>query len=195
MAGEYLNKELWKSIIIDHMLNDIRWAIDAKRELVAARLLLAAIDVIAGLERPVMQEETTGNDLIVWSDKYLCIAGSKYQLKGLDIWGARCGFLHGYTANARVVRDGRARMLSYVDVAAEPVMTESADKGLVLASLDALFKAFVTGVIDTMKRINRDETIASRVNPRLEMVFRSVPATTSLQLYSDWQKPARSCQS
>lgn len=173
--AEHLDKQLWKEVVLDRILTDIRWAIDADRHIVAAQLLLAGIDVIAGLERPAEQEETSGSELINWAEKYLKLAGPNYTLTGQDIWGARCGFLHGYTPRAKIVREGRAKMLGYMDAAEPPVMTDDPDQ-LVLVSLRALFQAFVAGTLDTMKRINHDKDIADRVNPRLSMMFRSVPA-------------------
>jgi hypothetical protein len=44
-----------------------------------------------------------------------------------------------------------------------------------MVTLNALFSAFANGLVDTMKRINRDPELAARVNPRLEMMFYSVP--------------------
>jgi len=65
-------------------------------------------------------------------------------------------------------------MRAYMDAAEPPVMTDDPDT-LVLVSLRALFQAFALGTNDTMKRINHDGDIAARVNPRLEMMFRTVP--------------------
>jgi hypothetical protein len=173
-ADGFLDKRLWKNIFIDHMLSDIRWAIDEKRDLAAAQLLLAAIDVVAGLERPEDQEETSGDNFIKWCDLHLRLKGRNYTLTGLDLWGARCGFLHGYTPLSKVVRQGKARMLSYVDVSKEVVMTDDHEKGLVIVSLRALWEAFCQGVIVSMKRANRNEEIAKLVNSRLNAMFHSV---------------------
>lgn len=173
-ADGFLDKKLWKTIFVDHMLSDIRWAIDEKRNLAAAQLLLAAIDVVAGLERPEEQEETSGDNFITWCDSYLALKGRNYTLTGLDLWGARCGFLHGYTPLSRVVRKGKARMLSYVDESQEVVMTDDPETGLVIVSLRALWEAFCQGVIASMKRANRDKRIADLVNPRLNEMFYSI---------------------
>jgi hypothetical protein len=173
-ADGFLDKNLWKQIFIDHILSDIRWAIDAKRDLVAAQLLLAAIDVIAGLERPSEQEKTSGDNFIKWCDLHMRLKGRNYTLTGLDLWGARCGFLHGYTPLSTVVRQGKARMLAYVDEANEVVMTDNPDKGLAIVSLKALWEAFCQGVLASMKRANRDSEIAKLVNPRLNLMFYSV---------------------
>jgi hypothetical protein len=113
-------------------------------------------------------------------DAYLKLAGKSYTLTGMDLWGARCGFLHGYTPQSRVVRQGKARMLVYVDDASQPVMTDPSTP-VVMVSLKALFRAFAEGVADTMKRINRDPRLAERVNPRLAMMFRAEPVPEHLR--------------
>lgn len=170
MVDGYLNKPLFKKIFVDHICSDIRWAIDAKRELAAAQLLLAAIDTTSGLERPAKQEDTIRQQFIAWADKYLALQGEHYTLAGIDVYGSRRGFLHGYTSQARVVRNGEAKMLSYVDAIDPPVASER-EPGLVLVSLRHLFEAYMAGLIDTMKRINQSEELAALVNPRLEMMF------------------------
>ena len=170
----HLNLKLWKRIFVDHILSDIQWAIDAQRNLAAAQLLLSAADVISGLERPVEKEDTTRDIFIRWCDQHMALAGTEYTLNGLDLWGARCGFLHGYTPLARIVREGRARMLSYVDHAHDPVMGSSETPQLLIVSLRALVGALTKGMAVSMKKANSDAVLGALINQRMEMMFHSV---------------------
>jgi hypothetical protein len=175
ISDGYLNKNLWKIIFIDQILSDIKWAITEKKELAAAQLLLAAIDTASGIRRPAEQEETTGANFIEWSDKYICLSSRSYKLKGIDLWGARCGFLHGYTPISRQVRLGKAKMLAYVDTANECIMSSNDVKHLAIVSLSALYQSYCNALLANMKEINACQTTATLVNSRLEMMFQNNP--------------------
>ena len=170
----HLNLEQWKRIFIDQILSDILWAIDSKRNLVAAQLILSAIDVIAGLDRPLELEDTTGDIFIRWCDDHMSISGANHKLTGLDLWGARCGFLHGYTPQAKVVRQGRARTLGYVDEAENPVMGSTDSPEFLLVSLRSLASSLAQGMSTSMKRANNAAELGQIVNKRMEMMFQSV---------------------
>ena len=170
----HLDLAQWKRIFLDQILSDIYWAIDSKRNLAAAQLILSAIDVIAGLDRPSSQVETSGDIFIQWCDAHMALTGTNCTLTGLDLWGARCGFLHGYTPIAKVVRQGRARMLGYVDEAQSPVMGSEEVPDLLIISLRSLAAALAQGMAASMKRANNDELIGPIVNQRMETMFHSI---------------------
>ncbi|WP_310615574.1 hypothetical protein [Limnohabitans sp.] len=104
----------------------------------------------------------------------MAVSGRDQKLTGLDLWGARCGFLHGYTPLAKVVREGRARMLGYVDEAENPVMGSTETPELLIVSLRSLFGSLAEGVTASMKRANNDAEIGSIVNQRMAMMFHSI---------------------
>ena len=104
----YLDEELWNCVFNNQISDDIKWAIHSDRCLVAAQLLLAAIDVISGIERPKNENINTSNRYISWCNTYIKMTGEHYKLTGNDLWGARCGFLHGYTHLSTEVVKGRA---------------------------------------------------------------------------------------
>ena len=170
----HLNLTRWKSIFVDHILSDIEWAIDAGRNLAAAQLILSAIDVVSGLERPADKEETSGDIFIRWCDVHLALAGPCHSLTGLDLWGARCGFLHGYTPISKQVRLQRARILAYVDHAENPVMGAEDAPNFLIVSLRSLTSLLVQGVSDSMVRLNSDKALGQLANQRMEMMFQSI---------------------
>lgn len=166
-----INEVLWRKILIEHILGDIAFSIKSKRELIAAQLLLAAIDIFAGLTRPREQESTTGDQFINWCDKHISLKGRNYQLTSQDLWGARCGFLHGYTPISKIFNEGRAKMLAYVDDAQEDVMCDDPTSNLVIVSLNSLYKSLCTGLLEVLAEVRADPQLASIVNERLEMMF------------------------
>jgi hypothetical protein len=166
-----LDESLWKQILIDHILGDISFAIQSNRELIAAQLILAAIDIFAGLSRPRSQEYTNGDQFITWCEKYMLLEGRCYRLTGQDLWGARCGFLHGYTPISNIFRQGRAKMLSYVDDANEDIITSEEVDDLVIVSLTALYKYLCTGLLGELAQIRANSELTLLVNQRLSMMF------------------------
>lgn len=174
MMKNHLNLDRWKNIFIDHILNDIQWAIESDRNLAAAQLILSAIDVVSGLERPAEKDETTGDIFIRWCDAHMKLVGRSHSLTGVDLWGARCGFLHGYSPISRQVRLQRARILAYVDHAENPVMGAEDSPNFLIVSLRALTSLLVQGMRDSMNRINNDEVLGDLVNQRMQMMFQSI---------------------
>lgn len=134
----------------------------------------AAIDVVSGLERPADKEETSGDIFIRWCDEHLALAGPCHSLTGLDLWGARCGFLHGYTPISKQVRLQRARILAYVDHAENPVMGAEDAPNFLIVSLRSLTSLLVQGVSDSMVRLNSDKALGQLANQRMEMMFQSI---------------------
>lgn len=186
----YLDEELWNCVFNNQISDDIRWAIHSDRCLVAAQLLLAAIDVISGIDRPKNQAINTGSRYISWCNTYIKMTGEHYKLTGNDLWGARCGFLHGYTHLSTEVKSGRARILSFVDnleydLISSPLqnvnITESPANGLVIVSLKSLFNFFCLGSVAMRDKIKEDENLTLLVNSRLQNMFQSVDLKDSLK--------------
>jgi hypothetical protein len=168
----WLDLKLFHTVFIEHVVADIKFCTDNKRFIAAAQLLMSAIDTAAGLTRPADCPEATRQEFIEWANRYLRLSGPDYTLTGTDLYAARCGLLHGYTPEAKLVRLGKAAMLGWVDNVTPPVWTNE-DHSLVLVSLTDLCVAFAAGLSDTMQRINRDEYLAGLVNGRLGMMFKS----------------------
>lgn len=171
-ADGWLDLPTYKAVFVDHIAADVKFCFQNQRWIGGAQLLMSAIDITAGIERPAAKLDTDRADFIAWADKYLCLSGPEYSLTGLDVYAARCGLLHGYTTNAKLVRKGKAVSLGWVDRMDPPVRANE-DKSLVIGSLSALFKAYLSGVADSLKRINGDEALAALVNERLQHMFQA----------------------
>lgn len=174
LEPEAFNRELFIDIVVKHILGDVKWAIEHGKNLIASQLLLAAVDVVSGLTRHADLEETTGAIFQAWAAEHLALQGDNYTLTGADMWGARCGFLHGYTPASRIVRQGRARRLVYVDGMVPSVAAGEGPDGLVIVSLTHLYEALLVGTQATMRMIESDPELVPLVNGRLQMMFRAV---------------------
>lgn len=188
----WLDLRLYHAVFIDHITSDIKFCLENKRMAAGAQLLMSAIDIASGLERPREKLDTDREDFISWADRYLTLSGPEYTLRGVDLYAARCGLLHCYTAQAKLIRQGKAVMLEWLDDMQPPVRA-NADQSLVLASLAALFVAFNHGLADSIGRINRDEELAVLVNERLQLMFQASHLDADVKLLmeraaEEWRK-------
>ncbi|MEO3691673.1 hypothetical protein [Roseateles paludis] len=191
----WLDLRLYHAVFVEHITSDIKFCLENKRMVAGAQLLMSAIDVASGIERPRDKLDTTRDDFISWADRYLTLSGPEYTLRGVDLYAARCGLLHGYTAQAKLISQGKAVMLGWLDDMMPPVRANE-DQSLVLASLAALFVAFNHGLADSISRINRNEELAALVNERMAFMFQAseldADLKTSLrQTAEDWRETLR----
>ena len=177
----WLDLPLYHAVFVDHIISDIKFCLENKRMAAGAQLLMSAIDIASGIERPREKLDTDREDFIAWADRYLTLSGPEYTLRGVDLYAARCGLLHGYTAQAKLIRQGKAVMLGWLDDMLPPVRANE-DQSLVLASLAALFVAFNHGLADSVGRINRSEELALVVNERLAFMFQASDLDSDLKI-------------
>ena len=76
----------------------------------ALALLFSSIDKMAWLTSANIDH--TRSDFIRWIDDYLLPAGS-ISLDAIDLYAARCGFLHTGSSESKLFRDGKAKQIFY----------------------------------------------------------------------------------
>jgi hypothetical protein len=144
---------------IGALIEAIDVAVDQKRVLPALMLIYAGIDVAGSLER--RSNEGTRASFVRWVDQYLIPAGS-LSCTALELYGARCGILHSFSANSDLYRDGRVRRVVYAWGDAKVVDAESAIRRLertdcVAIHLTDLRDAFQAGLLAYFEAIAADE--------------------------------------
>lgn len=97
---------------IENLLSAIHICLKKELILPALVLIYSGIDIMASLSRPESHNSVTREDFINWTDKYL-LPESTLSCKAKDIYAARCGIIHSYTAEANLTRNGLAKMLFY----------------------------------------------------------------------------------
>ena len=75
-------------------------------------LLYAGIDFAASLDRHDPDSNVTRDDFLSWVEKYL-LPGNDLRCSALDLYSARCGWVHTYTSKSRMVRSGEAKEIFY----------------------------------------------------------------------------------
>jgi len=151
--------------IINVIHNSIRKGISVtlehECEASAVILILAAIDAMAYLAMPEYQEDVRSNDFIKWADEYIHFPGMA-QLKGADLYGARCAMLHSFGARSKMSRKGHCRIILWLDNAVPPVIfNPKVHPQYVMVSIvalkDALFEGMDRFLINLYKNPNSKE--------------------------------------
>ena len=140
-----------------------------------AILILSGIDAMAYLDMPEDQQDVTRSDFIRWADRYIRFP-CKEQLTGIDLYGARCAALHQYGSASALSREGKCRMVGYMDASIPEVRYQpSISNDIVLVSVPALAEAFFTGVDRFLIDLFSDAEKAPSAEHRFKKMFQSIP--------------------
>lgn len=134
------------NVIQNGIKRGIRMALEMDCYSSAVILIYSGMDTMAFLNMPANQQDVTRHDFIEWAERYIQFP-CKEQLSGLDLYGARCSMLHTYSAFSRLSREGRCRMIGYMDQSIpEVIYNLDAARDLVMVSIQGLAEAFFSGV-------------------------------------------------
>jgi hypothetical protein len=136
------------------------------------------IDTMAFLAMPGGQTIQTRKDFISWVDTYLKTDPSQpYQYRGLDVYAARCSFLHAFSAEADAHRkDPSVRRFGYSDNGphafdpAEPTR-------LVIISVAFLIRDLCMATERFFCDWASDHALRARVTSRLLALYNTFPIT------------------
>lgn len=133
----------------------------------AVILIYSGMDSMAYLAMPAQQTDVTGKDFIDWANRYIKFP-CKEQLTGADLYGVRCAMVHTYSVRSKMSREGKCRLIGYMDKSVPEVRYEpSVNKELVLASVPALADAFFRGVdaflVDAFSNKDRAKIVEERM--------------------------------
>lgn len=80
------------------------------RVLSCLTLLYSAIDVLASLER--LPNEGIQSAFVRWVDRYM-LPNNAFHFSSVDLFAARCGIIHAFSAESDLSRKGRANKIVY----------------------------------------------------------------------------------
>lgn len=98
-------------INVQNKLQAIEMCISAQLRIPALVLIYAGMDFAGSVCRPAWKEDQGSGDFIAWVEGDMQC--QKLGVRGIDLWGARCGLLHGLTHNSKLYRQGRANRIVY----------------------------------------------------------------------------------
>lgn len=141
----------------------------------AVVLVYSGMDSMAFLAMPKGQTDVLRKDFIGWADRYIrfsCIE----QLTGADLYGARCAMVHNYSVYSEMSRDGKCRLVGYMDKAVPEIMyNQEVSKELVLVSVPALAEAFSRGIDKFLVEAFSDKARAPVVEERMRKLVQCLP--------------------
>ena len=141
----------------------------------AVILIYSGIDAMGFLGMPKGQEDVTRFDFMRWADKYIRFP-CKEQVSGADLYGARCGMLHNYSAFSKMTRQGQCRTIGYMDKSVPEVRYEpNVSKSLVLVSVTGLAAAFFNGIDRYLVDLFSTRERATLAEERLRKLVHCLP--------------------
>jgi hypothetical protein len=117
-------------------------------------LVYTGMDVHASLEqRP---DERVRGAFTRWVDRYV-VRGDCLPCSALELYAARCGVLHTFTANSELFRSGKVRQIFYAwgtaRVEALQESIDALDRHVLAVHVSDLVSAFRQGVADYFEEI------------------------------------------
>lgn len=134
------------NVIHNSMRKGINLTLEHECYASAIVLILSAIDAMAYLSMEEDQQDVYADDFIAWADRYIHFPG-KHQLTGTDLYGARCAMLHNFGAQSKMSRNGKCRVILWMDRAQPPILFRpNVNPGYVMVSIVALRDALFEGM-------------------------------------------------
>ena len=139
-------------------------------------LVYAGIDIMASLNRPEDQEYVKRDDYTKWVDEYL-LPDIDLACSALELYAARCGMIHTYTAKSRLFDKGRVRKVFYAwdspHWSAKDLQSviDHTGESAVAVQIETLFEAFRTGVDRFKQSLANTPKRANRVYNRIPRLF------------------------
>jgi hypothetical protein len=162
---------------------DLRPAVEKKRILSALVLIYTGVDVMASLQRS--GNEGVGEAFIRWVDNYLLKART-LPCTALELFAARCGVLHTFTADSDLFRKGEVRQVLYAwgtakasDLAAS-ISKLDRDDGVAI-QVEDLFWAFREGLATYVDAVDQSPTLRDRFAQGTDLWFTDVSLATMEQ--------------
>ncbi len=157
-----------------------------ERPLSTLILVYSGIDILASLER--QSGEGTKSAFVRWAENYL-LNNTSLLCTGLELYGARCGVLHTFTAESDLSRSGSIRPIIYAtgDATAVDLQTTVVrlNRNEVAIHLDDLVEAFRLGTASYLEDLAQDSQRARAVQTAAGIWFTSIPKDDVVQFLSE----------
>lgn len=127
------------------------------RVLSCLTLLYSAIDILASLEK--LPNESTQSAFVRWVDAYM-LPNTAFHFSSLDLYAARCGIIHAFSAESELSRKGRAKKIMYAWGTASVESLRQAStafgRGEISVHLEDLINGFGSAVVKYIEDVVND---------------------------------------
>ena len=140
-------------------------------------VLYSSIDIMAWLFCPETEHVNSKRAFLDWVERYL-LPGSRIDCSPLDVYSARCGVLHKFSAFSTLTRAGEARPVCYSWGKAERSDLEQAlaEKGIEAAvvEIESLIAAVKRAVDRSFSAVSSDAEMQQLIGARGREFFGGV---------------------
>jgi hypothetical protein len=149
------------------------------RVLPCLTLLYTGMDIMASLDSEQGQHNRTS--FVRWVDSYL-LKHYPIGCTALDLYAARCGIAHAYTADSSLYREGKAKKIAYAtgdgtvgDL--ERTIASLGHSDWRSVHISDLIKAFRNAVANHLDHIENDDSAKKRFINATGLWFSNIPGT------------------
>jgi hypothetical protein len=131
----------------------------------AVSLIYATIDALAALTRPLGATRSTRAEYKAWVERYM-IPSLREPLTADDLYAARCGILHAYSAESEASRAGEAKAIVYKwrdGHRPDDARLAELSRTATVIEIQSLHEALETAVMHFEAHIRSDPSLEARV--------------------------------
>lgn len=163
------------NVILEGILKPIDLLLEKNHYRSALVLLYSGIDTMAFINLPPEKEAVTRMDYVAWVDQYIKFPCAE-QVKGIELYAARCGVLHTFTPDSELSRKNKVRRIIYVSAHTPEVSyNPSVAEDVVLLSVYGFFTAFIDGVQQFLGDLQKDKERETQGLKRIHAMFHEIP--------------------
>lgn len=143
----------------------------------ALSLMYIALDTAASLDYRLRKARPSAR-FVKWVDRYIVGSGD-LPCSALDLYGARCGLLHMYSARSHLSSKGHVAEIWYTfhdreaDMLREAVRERELEQVVVL-SLDSLTSAVANGITAFISDLESDQSLADWAISKAKQTFQFI---------------------
>ena len=167
---------MWGCIV--GLVQEIKKCEAAGSTTAAIAMAYICIDTMAFLALPAGQESQTKDDFIAWVDTYLKgLPEQPYQYRGLDVYGARCAFLHAFGAEVNFhQKNPDSKIFGYHNGGLHALNPQESER-LVIIGTASFLNDVAIAVEAFLETCETNPELRVRVESRLPNVLATFPIT------------------
>jgi len=160
------------------MLRGIEVTLKAQCLVSAVGLIFSTIDSLAALDRPLNKKRTDRHAFYGWVEKYLRPQDT-LNCTVIDLYSARCGVLHSYSAESDLVNKGEAKQLIYKWRTGPQADADlPLPQGSIVIEIEKLHSALLQGIKEFIIDTEMDTDTKERVTAHLPFLLCYTPWPT-----------------
>ena len=170
--------ETLSSNISKHILS-VELCLEHNLRMPALILIYSGIDILATLARPEEKDIGSRADFKRWCDKYL-LPESELNCTATDLYAARCGILHSYTAESQLSKKLEANELVYAWGSSRPESLQEIIDCCGLSEkvihIEQLFLAFKSSIVRFLEDLHDSNFPIEVIEKRARKFFMDRPS-------------------